>query len=148
MSSTVPLFAPHIQPPRVDSSIEPHGHPGVPDEKPHATTATGAQRSEIYHKGARHEIRYDLMLRNTAGMRRLAEVYGEGVKKYGPDNWMNGFSESVLIQHAMDHIISYLNEGNKVEDNLGHAVWNLLTLMWVEENKPELLDITKPEQEP
>lgn len=107
--------------------------------------STGAVRSQLYPKGAKFPARYDLMMRNAAGMRRLAETWGEGQAKYGNDNWLNGFPESVMISHTEDHIRLYL-AGDKSEDHLAHAAWNLLALCWIEENKPELLDLTKPEQ--
>ncbi len=109
------------------------------------TASTGAIRSQLYPKGAKFPARYDLMMRNGAGMRRLAETYGEGVARYSPDNWMNGFDESVMISHALEHLRLHL-AGDKTEDNLAHSCWNLMTLMWIEENKPELMDITKPAQ--
>lgn len=107
--------------------------------------STGAKRSSLYPKGAQFPARYDLMWRNAAGMRRLAEAWGEGFNKYGADNWFKGFAESVLISHTLEHIRLYL-AGDKTEDHLGHCSWNILALCWIEENKPELLDLTKPEQ--
>lgn len=95
----------------------------------------------MYPQGAKFPARYDLMMRNGPGMRRLAETWGEGFAKYGPDNWMSGFPASVLLSHAQDHVAKYLT-GNNDEDHLAHAAWNLLVLCWVEENKPELLDLT------
>ncbi len=102
-----------------------------------------ANRENWYPQGRNFPARYDLMMRNDVGMRRLAETWGEGEAKYGPDNWMKGFPESVLISHTMEHIRLYLL-GDKSEDHLAHAAWNLLALCWVEERKPELLDLTKP----
>lgn len=109
-------------------------------------TETGAVRSNIYPKGNAFPARYELMMRNSVAFRRLAEVYGEGEGKYGPDNWMKGFKESVLVSHALEHIRLHLNGVPTGEDDISHAVWNLMTLMWVQENKPELMDITKPQQ--
>jgi Domain of unknown function (DUF5664) len=111
------------------------------------TASTGAVRSTLYPKGEKFPIRLDLLMRNSAGLRRLAEVYGEGLTKYGPDNWMNGFEESVMLSHTLDHLRLYLS-GDTTEDHIAHATWNLFTLMWIQENKPELIDLTKPEQKP
>jgi hypothetical protein len=114
-------------------------------EEEHEEAATGAKRSSMYPKGAQFPARYDLMMRNAVGMRRLAETWGEGFEKYGADNWMKGFPASVLLAHAIAHIASYL-EGDRSEDHLAHCAWNVLALCWVEEHKPELLDLTMPVQ--
>lgn len=105
------------------------------------THATGATRSTLYPKGQRFPIRLDLLLLNGAGLRRLAEAFGEGFLKYGRDNWKKGFPESVLLGHAVDHLLNYA-EGDTSEDHLAHALWNLLTLCYVQEKLPELLDVT------
>lgn len=109
------------------------------------TASTGAVRSTLYPKGAKFPARYDLMMRNAVGMRRLAEAWGEGNVKYGPDNWMGGFPESVYICHITEHMRLHL-AGDTSEDHMAHIAWNALALAWVQENKPELLDLTKPEQ--
>jgi hypothetical protein len=110
-----------------------------------ATAATGAIRSKLYPEGAKFPARYDLMFRNAAGMRRLAETWGEGNEKYGPDNWMKGFPATVMVSHALEHIRLYL-AGDTSEDHLAHCAWNVLALCWIEENKPDLIDITFPAQ--
>lgn len=107
------------------------------------TASTGAERTSMYPKGEKFAARYDLMFRNDVGMRRLAETWGEGFEKYGADNWMKGFPASVFISHALEHIRLYLS-GDRSEDHLAHGAWNLLALCWVEEKKPELLDLTMP----
>jgi len=89
-------------------------------------------------------VRYDLI--TPVGLRRLAETYREGCEKYGDHNWRNatkdnkGFQFSDLINHAINHIYLYLM-GDNAEDHLAHAVWNLMTLMHFEEERPELNDI-------
>lgn len=113
------------------------------NQNTHEECGTGAVRSSKYPKDQNFPARYDLMMRNEAGMRRLAETFGEGFEKYGADNCWNGFPASVLISHAQDHIVRYL-KGDMSEDHLAHSAWNLLMLCWVEENRPDLLDITIP----
>jgi len=105
------------------------------------TADTGAVRSTLYPPGKQFPARYDLLFRNAVAMRRLAETFGEGAAKYGDDNWMKGFKESVYISHALEHIRLYL-AGNREEDHLAHASWNLLSLMWVQENLPKLIDLS------
>lgn len=118
---------------------------GHPEPPAHEQAATGAVRSKLYPPGTKFPARYDLMFRNAAGMRRLAETWGEGFAKYGADNWMKGFPASVFVSHALEHFRLYL-AGDRSEDHLAHIAWNALALCWVEENKPELLDLTMPVQ--
>jgi hypothetical protein len=112
-------------------------------DKPATETAsTGAVRETLYHKGRRgFPVRPDLVMRNDVGFERLAETYGEGFLKYGADNWMKGFPESVLVAHALNHIQKHL-AGDKCEDHIAHAIWNLYTLAWVQEKRHDLMDVT------
>jgi len=108
----------------------------------HVELPTGAKRSNAYPPGHKFPARYDLLFRNATALRRLAETWGEGEAKYGPDNCWKGFPESVDVSHALEHIRLYL-AGDQADDHLSHAVWNLMHLMWVQDNKPGLLDLTK-----
>ncbi len=106
------------------------------------TTDTGAIRETEYHKGPRgYPLRFDLILSNDVGFRRLAETFGEGFLKYGADNWKKGFKESVLVNHALEHIRLHIAK-DTTEDHVTHALWNLYTLTWVQENLPQLMDLT------
>lgn len=99
------------------------------------TSPTGAVRAAAHSE----QVRYDLLLSNDVAMRRLAETFAEGFKKYGPDNWKRGFPVSELWAHAFIHLIKWI-AGDKTEDHLAHACWNFMAIMWQEENKPELQD--------
>lgn len=106
------------------------------------TTETGAVRDTEHHKGPNgFAVLYHLMLQNPDAVREWAETYGEGAIKYPPNNWQKGFKESVLINHAMEHLILHCI-GDKSENHLAHAMWNIGTLIWVRAHKPELLDVT------
>ncbi len=105
------------------------------------TASTGAVRSKLYEMGHQFELRYDLMLDNDVAMRRIAEVFGEGFRKYPFRNWKKGFPESVYINHAFEHLRMYLT-GDQSEDHIAHACWNLMALMFAQERLPELLDLT------
>lgn len=105
------------------------------------TADTGAVRSKLYELGYRFELRYDLMLDNDVAMRRIAEVFGEGFRKYPFRNWKKGFPESVYINHAFEHLRMHIT-GDTTEDHIAHATWNLMSLMFTQERRPELLDIT------
>lgn len=104
--------------------------------------STGAVRDTIYHRSERgYPLRFDLVLSNDVGFRRLAETFGEGFLKYGADNWKNGFEESILINHCLQHLTQHL-AGDTTEDHLTHALWNLYTLLWMQEKRPDLMDLT------
>ena len=85
-----------------------------------------------------NSTRYDLM--NCVAMRRIAEAYAEGAKKYDAHNWRKGFPVSDVMNHALRHIFLWL-DGDASEDHLGHAAWNLCTAMYFEERMPEMMDI-------
>jgi len=95
--------------------------------------STGAVRSSDAEG-----VRYDLI--TPIGLRRLAETYAEGSRKYGDYNWQKGMPASVLLNHAIRHIYLYL-EGDQSEDHLAHAAWNLLAVCHFEEAKPEMIDV-------
>lgn len=82
--------------------------------------------------------RYDLV--SPIGLRRLAETYAEGAKKYGDNNWLKGFPMSNTLQHLMTHIEKW-RAGDRSEDHLAHAAWGLFALMHFEETRPELNDL-------
>jgi hypothetical protein len=81
--------------------------------------------------------RYDLIA--PEGMRRLAETYAEGAKKYDDHNWRKGMPVSATANHAIKHIFKYL-AGWTDEDHLAHAAWGLFALMEFEKTHPELDD--------
>lgn len=93
---------------------------------------SGAERS-IDVAGQREKpVRYDLI--SPIALRRLAETYAEGAEKYGADNWKKGIPDSNLLNHALGHINAY-RAGDRSEDHLAHAMWNLATLAHFEEER-------------
>jgi hypothetical protein len=111
-------------------------------QEKHTTFATGAKRCEnVAGQTSPFPMRYDLLFSNTDFLKRMAATYGEGGAKYGDDNWRNGMPEKSIFNHALAHLVQHL-EGDTTEDHLAHATWNLITLMWVQVNKPELMDLT------
>ena len=65
------------------------------------------------------------------GLARLAATYREGSDKYGDYNWTKGLSIGECLNHALRHIFYYLL-GDRSEDHLAHAAWNLFTVMHFE----------------
>lgn len=84
------------------------------------------------------DVRYDLI--SPFGLERLARTYAEGAAKYSDHNWRKGMPVSVMINHAMRHVVLYLR-GDRAEDHLAHAAWNLFAVMEFEATRPELLDL-------
>lgn len=98
------------------------------------TFATGARRDLSPDRTER----YDLI--TPWAWERLAKTYAEGSVKYGDRNWEKGIPASNLINHAIRHIVKWL-KGDRDEDHLAHAVWNLCAVMHFEETRPDLIDV-------
>ena len=71
---------------------------------------------------------------------RLSRHYEAGAAKYEPRNWEKGMPVSVMIDSGIRHILKYL-DGWTDEDHLCAAAWNILGAMWMEEKRPDLIDI-------
>lgn len=98
------------------------------DDKKHYDT--GAVRSSDCE-----DTRYDLI--SPIGLEALARTYAEGAKKFGAFNWENGMPVNDLLNHAIAHIYKFLS-GNRDEDHLGHATWNLIGAVHSLAKWPEL----------
>jgi hypothetical protein len=131
-----------LEPHAATSQITKSPEPVVKDGNGHEQSSTGAKRENLYPKGYKFPIRWDLLLRNKEGLQRLAETWAEGFAKYGLKNWENGFPESMLISHAIEHLAQYL-AGDTSEDHLAHAAWNVLLIPWIQKHKPHLCDLTQ-----
>lgn len=91
---------------------------------------TGAVRS-----ADRDEERWDLM--SPIGLKALARTYAEGAAKRGANNWENGMPVHDLLNHAIGHIYDFLG-GDRSEDHLAHAAWNVIGAIHSLEMWPEL----------
>jgi len=94
------------------------------------TFETGAERCKDVAGSLDKPCRYDLI--SHVALRRLAETYAEGAEKYGAGNWRKGIPMENLMNHALAHLVAY-SGGDRNEDHLAHAVWNLATMMHFEE---------------
>lgn len=99
---------------------------------------TGAVRS-----GDANTVMYQLI--SPIGLRRLAETMKEGFDKYGAYNWERGMPIGDILNHGIRHLFLYL-EGDRSEDHLAHAAWNLFAAMHMEETHPELNHGLRPEK--
>lgn len=99
------------------------------DNVPHRFS-TGAERSSD-----RDEERWDLI--SPIALRTLARTYAEGAVKRGDFNWENGMPVTDLLNHGIAHIYAFLS-GDRSEEHLGHAAWNILGAIHSLEKWPEL----------
>lgn len=102
----------------------------MPDNEARHLFETGAVRS-----ADRDEERWDLI--SPIGLKALARTYAEGAAKFGAANWENGMPVTDLLNHGISHIYAFLS-GDRTEDHLGHAAWNILGAIHSLEKWPEL----------
>lgn len=93
---------------------------------------TGATRNDDCE-----DVRYDLI--SPIGLESLARTYALGAAKRGRNNWENGMPINDLLNHAIAHIYKYLS-GDRSEDHLGHAAWNVIGAIHSHATWPELND--------
>lgn len=71
---------------------------------------------------------------------RLGYVFARGMKKYGERNWEKGAPFSRFLASAERHLNQW-KKGERDEDHLAQAVWNLHAIIHLEETHPELNDL-------
>ena len=103
----------------------------MPNEK--TVYETGASRSADV-KG----VRYDLV--PPEGIEAVAKAMYVGAINHGDHNWKKGLKHSVYVNHALRHINLYM-QGNNGVDHIGHALANLMMLVWNEKYLPEFNDL-------
>lgn len=86
---------------------------------------TGSRRDTQEGKG-----RYDLI--STVFLKRLAKHCENGANKYGDRNWEKGQPLQRYLNSALRHISNFL-EGDRSEDHLAAAAWNLMGIIHTEE---------------
>jgi hypothetical protein len=86
---------------------------------------TGSVRDTREGKG-----RFDLI--SPIALRRLAEHYERGARKYGERNWEKGQPLDRYIDSALRHINAF-QVGDRAEDHLIAAAWNLFAHVHTEE---------------
>lgn len=98
-----------------------------------AEFSTGAKR------GTEHAD-CDLSLIPPEALRAYGRAFAEGAAKYGKHNWLKGFPQTNLLNHAIQHIYNYLS-GDKSEDHLGHAMWNIGAAIHQQKFRPDMIDL-------
>ena len=88
---------------------------------------TGAIRNSSSGKG-----RCDLL--PPSAILRLARHFEKGCERYGDRNWERGIPIDSFIDSGLRHLLQYMR-GDKDEDHLCAAAWNLICAMEMEEVK-------------
>ena len=101
----------------------------VKDSGKRQSFKTGSVRDISEGKG-----RYDLL--PTRALRRLAEHYENGAKKYGDRNWEKGQPLARMLDSAMRHLFKAL-EGQTDEDHWVASIWNLMAIVEYQERIEE-----------
>lgn len=117
---------------RDDAFLEKVGRYQIKDQSD-VIFGTGAVREPKEGKG-----RCDLL--PAAALLRLAKHYERGANRYGDRNWEKGLPMSSYLDSGLRHLLRYL-DGQRDEDHLAAAAWNILGAMWTEDKFPELIDI-------
>ena len=97
------------------------------------TYSSGAMRERNTGKG-----RFDLI--SPFALMRLALIYEKGAMKYDDRNWEKGEPFTRFIDSAMRHIVQYM-QGDREEDHLAQAAWNLFSILHLEATMPEWDDM-------
>lgn len=87
--------------------------------------SSGAQRNDPAGKG-----KYVLV--TPLALRRLAGVYERGANVHGVRNWEKGLHLSRFLDSAIRHIYQHI-EGDRSEDHLAQAAWNIFGAIHTEE---------------
>lgn len=70
----------------------------------------------------------------------VAQHYAEGAVKYAPRNMEKGLPFHCCIDSGMRHYAKY-RRGDKDEPHDRAFIWNMITLLYMVDNKPELNDL-------
>lgn len=106
----------------------------IKDSGHRQTYQTGANRDNPVGKGMMNLI-------PACSILRVSRHYELGGAKYGFGNWEKGIPNSRYVDAAIRHLFKYL-AGCNDEDHLSASVWNILCLMWNEQNLPDMQDIS------
>lgn len=99
------------------------------------------QRQE-FETGARRDIQEDKPrpdLLSPFALERIAWVYARGAQKYGDRNWEKGMPLGRYLASAERHLMQF-KQGDRDEDHLAQAAWNLIAIMHHQMVGPEGLD--------
>jgi len=109
----------------IDSKDSPQYKYEVLDSGQRDKFNTGAQRDTQTDKP-----RFDLI--PSVSLRRLANLYSAGAKKYGEHNFEKGIPYSRVYASLFRHLIQWA-EGEQTEDHLASVMWNAAALIYYDE---------------
>lgn len=75
----------------------------------------------------------------------VSQHYAEGAKKYSDRNMEKGLPWHSMVDSALRHYTKW-RRGDKDEPHARAVIWNLLTLLYMIDNKPELNDLPCKEE--
>ncbi len=109
----------------------------LPDSGTRRAFETGAVRDAEEGKG-----RYDLL--SPIALKRLAQHFENGAKKYSERNWEKGIPLASFFDSGIRHMYAFLS-GDTSEDHLAAAMWNIHCLIHTQEmikqgKLPEILN--------
>lgn len=76
----------------------------------------------------------------------LAQIYGQGARKYADNNWKKGLKFSWMQEAARRHAWKHV-ELDEILDpefqtpHLGHSLWHLGGLLWMVRHRPDMDDL-------
>lgn len=76
----------------------------------------------------------------------VAKHFEEGAVKYGENNWQKGIPVHCYIDSAIRHYLKYCANEND-ESHERAFCWNILCAIWTVENKPELNDFARKDDD-
>ena len=75
----------------------------------------------------------------------VSQHYAEGAKKYADRNMEKGLPWHSMVDSALRHYTKW-RRGDNDEPHARAVIWNLLTLLYMIDNKPELNDLPCKEE--
>ena len=99
-----------------------HGFSAVKDSGSRESFSTGSVRDTADGKG-----RFDLI--PALMLRRLAQHYENGAKKYGDNNWKLGQPLHRYLDSALRHYCAVV-ENDQGEDHAAAIIWNVTAYIW------------------
>jgi hypothetical protein len=110
---------------------------GISFPAPHSPFITkDSGKREEFSTGAQRDIqdgkpRYDLI--PLSPLRRLADVYQRGSRKYSERNWEQGMPFSRVYASLLRHLFSWAEGIEDGEDHLGSCAFNIFALMFYQD---------------
>jgi len=71
----------------------------------------------------------------TTSLKRTMQRYLDGAEEYSENNWAKGMDYSVFYDSAQRHMLQWW-AGETDEDHLAAVVWNIMSLMYIEDTQP------------